>query len=79
VGEIRAVARDRRGNLAAATSTGGMTGKLPGRVGDTPIVGAGTYADNATCAVTATGHGEFFIRHGVAFAIAARLRYADDP
>jgi beta-aspartyl-peptidase (threonine type) len=75
-GTVGAVARDRRGNLAAATSTGGMTGKAPGRVGDTPIIGAGTYADNATCAVSATGHGEFFIRHVAAFAIAARLRYA---
>jgi beta-aspartyl-peptidase (threonine type) len=53
-----------------------MTGKAPGRVGDTPIIGAGTYAENATCAVSATGHGEFFIRHAAAFAIAARLRYA---
>jgi len=53
-----------------------MTGKMPGRVGDTPIIGAGTYADNATCAVSATGHGEFFIRHGAAFEIAARLRHA---
>ena len=75
-GTVGAVARDRRGNLAAATSTGGMTGKAPGRVGDTPIIGAGTYADNATCAVSATGHGEFFIRHAAAFAVAARLRYA---
>ena len=75
-GTVGAVACDRRGNLAAATSTGGMTGKAPGRVGDTPIIGAGTYAENATCAVSATGHGEFFIRHCAAFAIAARLRYA---
>jgi beta-aspartyl-peptidase (threonine type) len=75
-GTVGAVARDRRGNLAAATSTGGMTGKVPGRVGDTPIIGAGTYADNMTCAVSATGHGEFFIRHAAAFAIAARLRHA---
>jgi len=75
-GTVGAVARDRCGNLAAATSTGGMTGKAPGRVGDTPIVGAGTYADNATCAVSATGHGEFFIRHGAGFEIAARLRHA---
>jgi beta-aspartyl-peptidase (threonine type) len=74
-GTVGAVARDCRGNLAAATSTGGMTGKAPGRVGDTPIIGAGTYADNATCAVSATGHGEFFIRHVAAFAIAARLRH----
>ena len=75
-GTVGAVARDRRGNLAAATSTGGMTGKAPGRVGDTPIIGAGTYADNATCAVSATGHGEFFIRYAAAFAVAARVRYA---
>ena len=74
-GTVGAVARDCRGNLAAATSTGGMTGKAPGRVGDTPIIGAGTYADNASCAVSATGHGEFFIRHVAAFAIDARLRH----
>ena len=74
-GTVGAVARDCRGNLAAATSTGGMTGKAPGRVGDTPIIGGGTYAENATCAVSATGHGEFFIRHVAAFAIAARLRH----
>jgi L-asparaginase / beta-aspartyl-peptidase len=78
-GTVGAVARDRRGNLAAATSTGGMTGKVPGRVGDTPIIGAGTYADNASCAVSATGHGEFFIRHVAAFAIDARLRHAGQP
>jgi beta-aspartyl-peptidase (threonine type) len=75
-GTVGAVARDRDGNLAAATSTGGMTGKTPGRVGDSPIIGAGTYADNASCAVSATGHGEFFIRYGTAFEIAARLRLA---
>jgi L-asparaginase / beta-aspartyl-peptidase len=75
-GTVGAVARDRDGNLAAATSTGGMTGKSPGRVGDSPIIGAGTYADNATCAVSATGHGEFFVCHGAAFEIAARLRHA---
>ena len=74
-GTVGAVARDRLGNLAAATSTGGMTGKLPGRVGDSPIIGAGTYADNETCAVSATGHGEFFIRFGAAHEIAARIRY----
>jgi len=78
-GTVGAVARDRHGNLAAATSTGGMTGKAPGRVGDSPIIGAGTYADNATCAVSATGHGEFFIEHGAAFEIAARLRHAHQP
>jgi len=74
-GTVGAVARDCRGDLAAATSTGGMTGKLPGRVGDTPIIGAGTYADNATCAVSATGHGEYFIRYGVAHEVAARIAH----
>jgi beta-aspartyl-peptidase (threonine type) len=78
-GTVGAVARDRSGNLAAATSTGGMLGKTPGRVGDTPIIGAGTYADNATCAVSATGHGEFFIRYGAAFDIASRIRHAGQP
>jgi L-asparaginase / beta-aspartyl-peptidase len=79
VGTVGAVARDCDGNLAAATSTGGMTGKAPGRVGDSPMIGAGTYADNATCAVSATGHGEFFIRYGAAFEIAARLRHRGQP
>lgn len=74
-GTVGAVARDRYGNLAAATSTGGMTGKLPGRVGDSPIIGAGTYADNATCAISATGHGEFFIRYAAAHEIAARMAH----
>jgi len=74
-GTVGAVARDCCGNLAAATSTGGMTGKLPGRVGDSPIVGAGTFADNRSCAVSATGHGEVFIRFGAAYEIAARMRY----
>src|SRR5438105_3356861 len=78
-GTVGAVTRDRAGNLAAATSTGGMTGKLPGRVGDSPIIGAGTYADNASCAVSATGHGEFFIRFGAAHEIAARLRHRGPP
>jgi L-asparaginase / beta-aspartyl-peptidase len=78
-GTVGAVARDREGNLAGATSTGGMTGKAPGRVGDSPIIGAGTYADNATCAVSTTGHGEFFIRYGAAFEIAARLRHRGQP
>ena len=75
-GTVGAVACDRHGNLAAATSTGGRTGKAPGRVGDSAIVGAGAYADNATCAVSATGHGEFFIRYGIGFEIAARLCHA---
>jgi L-asparaginase / beta-aspartyl-peptidase len=74
-GTVGAVARDRDGNLAAATSTGGMTGKLPGRVGDSPIIGAGTFADNATCAVSATGHGEFFTRYAIAHEIAARIAH----
>ncbi len=75
LGTVGAVARDRAGNLAAATSTGGMTGKRHGRVGDTPIIGAGTYADNAVCAVSATGHGEYFIRAAVAHDICARVAY----
>jgi L-asparaginase / beta-aspartyl-peptidase len=78
-GTVGAVARDRHANLAAATSTGGMTGKLPGRVGDSPVIGAGTYADNDTCAVSATGHGEFFIRYAVAHEIAARMRHGGQP
>ncbi len=73
---VGAVARDRDGNLAAATSTGGMTNKRWGRIGDSPIIGAGTYADNATCAVSATGSGEFFIRAVVAHEICARVRLA---
>lgn len=72
---VGAVARDAHGNLAAATSTGGTTNKRWGRVGDSPIIGAGTYADNRSCAVSATGHGEFFIRATVAHDICARLRY----
>lgn len=75
-GTVGAVARDRDGNLAAATSTGGMTAKRPGRVGDCPLVGAGTFADNATCAVSATGDGEAFIRLVVAHEINARIRMA---
>lgn len=72
---VGAVALDRHGNLAAATSTGGMTNKRWGRVGDSPIIGAGTYADNRSCAVSATGHGEFFIRATVARDICARVQY----
>lgn len=71
-GTVGAVARDRAGNLAAATSTGGMTGKRWNRIGDSPIIGAGTYADNRSCAVSATGWGEYFIRVGVAKAICDR-------
>ena len=74
-GTVGAVALDQYGNLAAATSTGGMTNKRYGRVGDAPIIGAGTYANNNTCAVSATGHGEFFIRSVVAYDIAALMEY----
>lgn len=76
LGTVGAVARDRHGNLAAATSTGGMTNKQPGRVGDAPIIGAGCYAENGTCAISTTGSGEMFIRMVVAHDIAARMRYA---
>ena len=72
---VGAVALDSDGNLAAATSTGGMTNKRWGRVGDSPIIGAGTYADNRSCAVSATGHGEYFIRATVARDICARQQY----
>ncbi len=75
VGTVGAVALDRRGRLAAATSTGGMTGKRFQRIGDSPIIGAGTYADDRACAVSATGHGEVFIRAAVAHDICARLRF----
>jgi beta-aspartyl-peptidase (threonine type) len=78
-GTVGAVALDAHGNLAAATSTGGMTGKRWGRVGDSPIIGAGTYANNAACAVSATGHGEYFIRAVVAHDISAQLQYAGLP
>lgn len=74
-GTVGAVARDRAGNLASAVSTGGMTNKRPGRVGDTPIVGAGCYANNASVAVAATGTGEHFIRTVLAYDIAARMQY----
>jgi beta-aspartyl-peptidase (threonine type) len=73
-GTVGAVALDSQGNMAAGTSTGGMTGKRWGRIGDAPIIGAGTYADNRACAVSATGWGEFFIRVGVAHEICTRLR-----
>lgn len=77
-GTVGAVALDQNGNLAAGTSTGGMTGKRWGRVGDAPVIGAGTYADNRACAVSATGWGEYFIRVGVAHEICARLRAANE-
>lgn len=78
-GTVGAVALDKDGNLAAGTSTGGMTNKKFGRVGDAPIIGAGTYANNATCAVSATGWGEYFIRLGVARDIAALMEYRIMP
>lgn len=74
-GTVGCVALDTYGNLAAGTSTGGMTYKKYGRVGDSPVIGAGTYADNNTCAVSATGHGEFFIRNVVAYDISALMKY----
>ncbi len=74
-GTVGAVARDARGNLAAATSTGGRTNKMYGRVGDSPIVGAGTYAENGVCAVSGTGEGEFFIRYAVGHDIATLMKY----
>ena len=76
VGTVGAVSLDGKGRLAAATSTGGMTGKRFGRIGDSPIIGAGTYADDRACAVSATGHGEMFIRAAVAHEICARIRHA---
>jgi beta-aspartyl-peptidase (threonine type) len=74
-GTVGAVALDQHGNLAAATSTGGMTNKRQGRVGDSPIIGAGTYAKNGVCAVSATGHGEMFIRAVAAYHIASSVEY----
>ncbi len=73
-GTVGAVALDQEGHVAAATSTGGLTGKRWGRIGDSPIIGAGTYADDRGCAVSATGAGEYFIRVGVAHEICAQLR-----
>jgi beta-aspartyl-peptidase (threonine type) len=75
MGTVGAVALDKNGNLAAGTSTGGMTAKRFGRIGDAPIIGAGTFADNNSCAVSATGHGEYFIRYNVASDICARVQY----
>jgi len=74
-GTVGAVAVDTHGHVAAATSTGGLTGKRWGRVGDSPVIGAGTYADDRACAVSATGAGEYFIRLGVAHEICARMRF----
>lgn len=78
-GTVGCVALDPHGNLAAATSTGGLSNKKFGRVGDSPIIGAGTYADNATCAVSCTGVGEEYIRRAIAYDVSAQMRYAKTP
>lgn len=78
-GTVGAVALDQKGNLAAATSTGGMMGKMAGRIGDSPIIGAGTYANNNTCAVSATGQGEYFMRNVVAYDLSALMEYRGMP
>lgn len=77
-GTVGAVAIDQDGNLAAATTTGGMTAKMHGRIGDSPLIGAATYAQNGVCAVSATGHGEYFIRVGVAKTICSRVELAGE-
>ena len=79
IGTVGAAACDKNGNLAAATSTGGMTNKKFGRIGDTPIIGAGTYAENETCAVSCTGHGEYFMKAVTAYDVAARMKYKNIP
>ncbi|WP_417611596.1 isoaspartyl peptidase/L-asparaginase family protein [Owenweeksia hongkongensis] len=77
MGTVGCAVLDKNGNLAAGTSTGGMTGKRYGRIGDSPIIGAGTYADNNTCAVSCTGHGEYFIRYAVAHDVSSRMAYGN--
>jgi beta-aspartyl-peptidase (threonine type) len=79
LGTVGCVVMDIHGNLAAATSTGGLLGKKYGRIGDTPVIGAGTYANNATCAVSCTGVGELFIKHHIASAISSRMEYLHEP
>ena len=74
-GTVGAVALDKHGNLAAATSTGGMTNKNYNRIGDTPVIGSGTYANNHTCAISCTGHGEYFLRAVVAYDISCLMEY----
>ncbi|QBF84298.1 isoaspartyl peptidase/L-asparaginase [Shewanella maritima] len=78
-GTVGAVALDKSGNLVAGTSTGGMTAKRFNRIGDSPVIGAGTYAENGVCAVSATGHGEYFIRYQVAGDICAKVKYQQKP
>lgn len=75
IGTVGAVALDKMGNISAATSTGGMTNKLPGRVGDSPIIGSGTWAQNGVCGVSSTGHGEYFIKYQVAREVCTRMEY----
>jgi beta-aspartyl-peptidase (threonine type) len=77
LGTVGAVALDTHRNIAAGTSTGGMTNKRYGRIGDVPVIGAGTYAENGICGISATGHGEYFIRYVVAHDIATRMKYAN--
>lgn len=77
-GTVGCVALDKNGNLAAGTSTGGMFKKKWGRIGDSPVIGAGTYADNNTCAVSCTGHGEYYIRNVVAYDVTARMKYLNE-
>tara|TARA_B100000401_G_scaffold430528_1_gene365414 strand:- start:401 stop:1327 length:927 start_codon:yes stop_codon:yes gene_type:complete len=74
-GTVGAVALDKMGNISAATSTGGMTNKMPGRVGDSPIIGSGTWAQNGVCGVSSTGHGEYFIKYQVAREVCTRMEY----
>ena len=76
-GTVGCVAIDQFGNIAAATSTGGRTGKMPGRVGDSPLINAGTYASNKTCGISATGHGELFIKNTVAYQVSALIEFKD--
>lgn len=78
-GTVGCVVLDKQGNLTAGTSTGGMFKKKWGRIGDSSVIGAGTYADNNSCAVSCTGHGEYFIRHAVAFNVCARYKYLKEP
>src|SRR5207302_7157055 len=78
-GTVGAVALDRRSSLTVGTSTGGLANKLPGRVGDSPVIGAGTYADDRACGVSCTGTGEVFVRHAVAHDVVARMLYGRRP
>ena len=75
MGTVGAVALDKKGNLSSATSTGGRSNKMPGRVGDSPILGAGTWAENGLCAVSGTGHGEYFMRYLTAADVCIRMKY----